>query len=60
MSTRTVGVGLVVVAIGVGGCTGLPTASTYPRDERKAICERGGGRWQPNILDGYCEPNSLI
>jgi hypothetical protein len=60
MSTRTVGVGLAVVAIGLGACTGTPTAPTHTPDEREAICERGGGRWQPNILDGYCEPNSHI
>jgi hypothetical protein len=52
--------GLVLVATTAGGCATAPIPPAYTKDELKAICERQGGWWRPNILDGYCEGNSQI
>lgn len=49
--------GLSLLAAILGGCA---TAPTYTKEELKAMCERQGGWWRPNILDGYCEGNSQI
>ena len=50
--------GLVLIA-GVGGllagCAGLPQGPTYTDAELKGICERRGGWWRGELIDGYCE-----
>ena len=37
------------------GCGGPPRPPLYTPEELRATCERQGGWWRPNILDGYCE-----
>ena len=56
----TVACGLAVIAMALTGCATAPIPPTYTQDELKFACERHGGWWRPNILDGYCEPNSQI
>jgi hypothetical protein len=47
--------GIVLIAIALTGCATWPAPPVYSQDELKARCERTGGWWRPNILDGYCE-----
>jgi len=35
--------------------TAWPASPVYSQDELRARCERTGGWWHPNILDGYYE-----
>ena len=51
--SRAVLLGLAVAIL--AGCNSVPIPPTYTLDELKAICERHGGWWRPNLLDGYCE-----
>ena len=39
----------------LAGCAGLPQGPTYTDAELKAICERRGGWWRGELIDGYCE-----
>jgi len=52
--------GLALVGAILGGCATAPIPPAYTKEELKAMCERQGGWWRPNILDGYCEGNSQI
>jgi hypothetical protein len=45
------GLALIVLA----GCGGPARAPLYTPEELRVTCERQGGWWRPNILDGYCE-----
>jgi hypothetical protein len=54
--SRTLLVGLVVAVL--VGCGGTPRPPLYTPEELRATCERQGGWWRPNILDGYCEYQS--
>jgi len=47
--------GIVLSVILLTGCADWSTAPVYTQAELKARCERTGGWWRPNILDGYCE-----
>lgn len=51
--TRVVLLGLAVTVL--VGCGNTARAPLYTPEELKATCERQGGWWRPNILDGYCE-----
>jgi len=46
---------IVLTVVLVTGCATWPASPVYSQDELKARCERTGGWWRPNILDGYCE-----
>ena len=46
---------IVLTVMLVTGCATWPASPVYSQDELKARCERTGGWWRPNILDGYCE-----
>jgi hypothetical protein len=48
------GLALIVLA----GCGGTARAPLYTPEELGVTCERQGGWWRPNILDGYCEYQS--
>jgi len=37
------------------GCGSTARPPLYTPEELRATCERQGGWWRPNILDGYCE-----
>src|SRR5262249_54858992 len=39
----------------VAGCSTVPIPPTYTKAELRTICERRGGVWRPDIIDGYCE-----
>jgi hypothetical protein len=39
----------------LAGCGGTARAPLYSPEELRVTCERQGGWWRPNILDGYCE-----
>ena len=45
----------LLVTLALTGCATGPIPPTYTPEELKATCERHGGWWRPNILDGYCE-----
>jgi hypothetical protein len=47
--------GIVLVAVAAMGCTTAAAPPAESQEERKARCERTGGWWRPNILDGFCE-----
>jgi hypothetical protein len=50
---------LAMVFAFLGGCATTPIPPTYTQDELKAICERHGARWRPDVLMGaYCEHDS--
>ena len=50
------GVLLAAGACGLlAGCAGLPQGPTYTDAELKGICERRGGWWRGELIDGYCE-----
>ena len=51
--TRVVLLGLAVTIL--VGCGNTARAPLYTPEELRATCERQGGWWRPNILDGYCE-----
>lgn len=36
-------------------CSSMPVGPTYTDDELRAICERQGGWWRGNLVQGYCE-----
>jgi hypothetical protein len=44
--------GAVTILVGCGSTERPPL---YTPAELRATCERQGGWWRPNILDGYCE-----
>jgi hypothetical protein len=48
---------LLIAAAGglFAGCASLPLGPTYTDTELKAICERRGGWWRGDLIDGYCE-----
>jgi hypothetical protein len=52
---RAMLLGVVLTAMAFAGCATWPAPPVYSQDELKARCERTGGWWRPNILDGYCE-----
>ena len=47
--------GIVLAVTLLSGCAGWATTPVYTQAELKARCERTGGWWRQNILDGYCE-----
>lgn len=51
--SRVLPLGLTVTIL--VGCGGVPLAPLYTPEELRATCQRQGGWWRPNILDGYCE-----
>ena len=58
-----VAAGLLVALAGctfVAGCSTVPIPPTYTKAELGAICERRGGVWRPDIIDGYCEYQSAM
>jgi len=58
VSKLRVVLGLVVIAL--TGCIAAARQPLYTPEELKATCERRGGWWRADILDGYCEGNSQI
>jgi hypothetical protein len=50
---RIVLLGLAVTILVGCGSTAMPPL--YTPEELRATCERHGGWWRPNVLDGYCE-----
>jgi len=51
--SRVVLLGLAVTILAGCGSTAIPPL--YTPEELRATCERRGGWWRPNVLDGYCE-----
>jgi len=48
--------GILLGALVLSGCAAnWTTEPVYTKDDLKARCERTGGWWRPNILDGHCE-----
>jgi hypothetical protein len=48
--------GLVLAAVLLTGCTGVPVPPAYTQDELAARCARTGGWWRPGtLIDGHCE-----
>jgi len=52
---------LVVVALTMAGCSTVPVPPTYTQDELKEICERHGGWWHRDDLEGgFSEQDSRM
>ena len=56
----TVRFSLIIMALALTGCATTPRQPLYSPEELKATCERRGGWWRADILDGYCEGNSQM
>jgi hypothetical protein len=56
MSLRTICALLVGATLWLAaGCSSVPIPPTYTNEELRAICERRGGWWRGELIDGYCE-----
>lgn len=51
--SRVVLLGLTMTIL--AGCGGIARPPLYTPEELRATCERQGGWWRPDMLDGYCE-----
>jgi len=55
-ATPTSLLGLVLGAVLLTACSGVPVPPAYTQDELAARCARTGGWWHPGtLIDGYCE-----
>jgi hypothetical protein len=43
------------VVLLLAGCSTVPIPPTYTNEELRIICERRGGWWRGELIDGHCE-----